>query len=137
VRQVPGYSLWLGHVVDLRDLCAVLDSGILAVADLALNEPPAAVTRELVYCRFPLTDGHGNPKWLLRSAVDCVAGLLRSATPTLVCCGAGMSRSPAIAAAALVRACGLPPAEALALVAGAGPADISPGLWQEVLDAVM
>ena len=27
------------------------------MVDLALNEPPAVVPRELVYCRFPLGDG--------------------------------------------------------------------------------
>src|SRR5688572_12689172 len=94
VRQVPGYPLWLGHAGDARDLRTVLEAGILAVVDLALNEPPAAVTRELVYCRFPLVDGPGNPPWLLRAAVETVAGLVRSDTPTLVYCGAGMSRTP-------------------------------------------
>src|SRR3954454_1421008 len=115
MRAIPGHPLWLGHVGDARDLRRVLSAGILAVVDLALNEPPAAVTRELVYCRFPLVDGSGNPPWLLRSAVEAVAGLVRSGTPTLVYCGAGMSRTPAVAAAALSRAVGVPAAEALAL----------------------
>src|SRR5208283_2217360 len=132
VRQVPGYSLWLGHVGDMRDLRSVLSAGILAVVDLAVNEPPATVTRELVYLRFPLLDGSGNPTWLLRSAIETVAGLLRTRTPTLVYCAAGMSRTPCIAAAAiaLVRHC--PLTEALTLVSASGPADVSPGLWAEV-----
>jgi hypothetical protein len=132
VRPIPGYPLWLGHVGDVRDLRAVLAAGIVAVVDLALNEPPAAVTRELVYCRFPLVDGAGNPPWLLRSAVETLAGLVRSGTPTLVFCGAGMSRTPAVAAAALSRACGVSPAEALVLIAQAGAADVSPGLWRDL-----
>jgi protein-tyrosine phosphatase len=100
--------------------------------DLAVNEPPASVTRELVYCRFPLVDGSGNPPWLLRAAVEVVAGLLRTGTPTLVYCGPGMSRSPCIAAGAIALARGCPPAEALAAVAQSGVADVSPGLWSDV-----
>lgn len=132
MRPIVDSSLWLGHVGDVRDLRAVLSAGILAVVDLALNEPPAVVTRELVYCRFPLVDGIGNPPWLLSAAVDCVAGLLRSGTPTLVFCGAGMSRSPVIAAVALARVRACSPDEALTQVAKSGATDVSPGLWSEV-----
>jgi hypothetical protein len=132
MRQVRGYPLWLGHVGDVRDLRAVLSTGILAVVDLALNEPPATVTRELVYCRFPLLDGSGNAPWLLRAAVETVAGLLRSKTPTLLFCGAGVSRTPIIAAAAIahLRSCSL--TEAVSVVAQSGPADLSAGLLAEV-----
>ena len=56
MRQVPGYQLWLGHVGDARDLRTVISTGIMALVDLAVNEPPATVTRDLVYCRFPLLD---------------------------------------------------------------------------------
>jgi protein-tyrosine phosphatase len=132
MRQVPGYSLWVGHIGDARNLRSVLSSGILAVVDLALNEPPVVLTRELVYCRFPLGDGSGNPPWLLRAAVDAGAGLLRAGTPTLVYCGAGLSRSLAVAAAAVALVRGCSPAEGLAVVSRTGPADVSPGLWAEV-----
>jgi hypothetical protein len=73
MRQVPGYALWLEHVGDARDLRTVLSTGILAVVDLALNEPPATVTRELAYCRFPLLDGSGNAPWLVRAAAKKLA----------------------------------------------------------------
>jgi protein-tyrosine phosphatase len=132
VRQIPGYSLWLGHVGDARDVRSVLSAGIQAVVDLALNEPPLTFTREMAYCRFPLVDGSGNPPWLLRAAVETVAGLLRAGIPTLVYCGAGMSRSPCIAVAAIVLLRGCPPAEALAVVLRSGPSDVSPALWLEV-----
>jgi len=132
MRQVPGYQLWLGHVGDARDLRTVISTGILALVDLALNEPPATVTRELVYCRFPLLDGNGNPHWLVRAAVETVAGLLRSRTPTLLYCGAGMSRTPIIAAAAIARLSSRPLVEAVGVVVQSGPADLSPGLLAEV-----
>jgi hypothetical protein len=127
VRQVAPYPLWIGHAGDARDTRAVLSAGLLAVVDLALNEPPAAVTRELAYCRFPLVDGPGNPPWLLRAAVDTVASLLRSGTPALVACGAGMSRAPAAAATAIAVVTGRPLPECLGLVIG-GACDVSPGL---------
>ena len=132
MRQILPYSLWLGHVGDVRDLRGVLAAGIAALVDLALNEPPAAVTRELVYCRFPLVDGSGNPTWLLRAAVETTAGLLREGVPTLVYCGAGMSRAPAVAAAAISLVSGDLPDACLTAVAQSGPSDVSPALWREI-----
>jgi hypothetical protein len=128
MRRVAPYCLWLGHVGDVRDLRGIIDQGIRAVVDLALNEPPAAVTRELVYCRFPLVDGIGNPAWLVRSAVGTVARLLRERVQTLVYCGGGMSRSPVIAAAALAEFEGRSLEDCMAIVTASGIADVSPAL---------
>jgi protein-tyrosine phosphatase len=132
VRRVEDYSLWVGHAGDVADPRALVAQGIRAVIDLALNESPVALPRELVSCRFPLVDGPGNPPWVLRAAVETVAALLRAGTPTLVCCSAGMSRSPCIAAAAIARVRGCSTAEGLMLVLRSGPADVSPGLWAEI-----
>ena len=136
MRRVTGHSLWIGHVGDVRNPSALLAAGISAVVDLALNEQPASLPRELVYCRFPLIDGPGNRPALLRTVVETVASLLRSGTPTLVYCGAGMSRSPAVAGAAiaLVRGCSL--AAGLAAALQSGPGDVSPGLWAEIEEAM-
>jgi protein-tyrosine phosphatase len=136
MRRVGEYPLWIGTARDARDLRAVLDAGIEAIVDLAMDEPPVQPTRELVYLRFPLVDGGGNPPWLLSTTVWGVAGLLRAKCPTLVACSAGMSRSVAIAAAAIMGA-GLSPGhgsgdEALDLVRGSGPGDLHPQLWDEV-----
>jgi protein-tyrosine phosphatase len=135
MRQVEGYSLWLGHRGDLGDPQRVVDLGVVAVVDLAINEVPATLPRDFTYCRFPLIDGTGNPCWLLQVAVQTVAWLVRANTPTLVCCGAGLSRSPCIAGAAVafVRECLLE--EGLRLVLQSGPADVSPALWSEVCAA--
>ncbi len=132
MRPIAGFPLWIGHIGDVRDPRALLSAGVLAVIDLALNEPPARLPRELVYCRFPLIDGAGNPPWLLRAAVDCVADFLRSGTPTLVYCGAGMSRSPCIAAVGIARVRGCSAEEALLWVAKSGAVDVTPGFWAEV-----
>jgi protein-tyrosine phosphatase len=129
VRKVDGYPLWIGHVGDPGH---IVSNGILVVVNVAANEPPASLPRDLTYCRFPLIDGHGNPTWLLRVAVETVACLLGSGTPTLVHCGAGMSRSPCIAAAAIASVQGCDSDEALELVLQSGPADVSPALWTDI-----
>jgi hypothetical protein len=136
MRQIVPYSMWLGHAGDARDLRRVLSAGIAALVDLALNEPPVVVTRDLVYCRFPLIDGAGNPAWLLRAALEVMAGFLRRRTPQLICCSNGMSRSPALAAGALALAEGKSLRDCLASVARFGPADVSPSLWNDVVAAI-
>src|SRR5258708_28617010 len=76
VRKIARHTLWLGHIGDVRDLRTVLAADIAALVDLAINEPPGTITRELVYCRFPLVDGEGNAPSVLRAAVQATAGLL-------------------------------------------------------------
>jgi protein-tyrosine phosphatase len=114
----------------------LLEQGITVVVDLALDEPPAVLSREMVYCRFPLVDGTGNPIWLLRSAVMTVANLLRESVPTLVSCSAGISRAPAVAAAALAIATDRPLEECLEKVMLSRGGDVSPGFWRSVKEAI-
>jgi protein-tyrosine phosphatase len=132
MRRIAGYSLWIGNVGDAHDVDCLHAKGILAVVDLALNESPVALPRELMHCRFPLLDGPGNPAWLLRTAIDTVACLVRDGVPTLVCCGAGMSRSPCVAGAAIARVRRCPLGDGLAIVLESGRSDVSPALWSEV-----
>jgi protein-tyrosine phosphatase len=133
MHPAPPESLWLGHAGDLADAGAVAEAGIEAIVDLALNEPPTRVARDLVYCRFPLIDGTGNSSALLTCAVSTLVALLRSGTRTLVCCSAGSSRSPAIAAAALAVLRGSEPDACLKqLLSHQVVHDVSPGLWADV-----
>ncbi|MFX8972798.1 hypothetical protein ABTN24_20100, partial [Acinetobacter baumannii] len=74
--------------------------GIMAVVELADSEKSVELPREIVRCRFPLSDGGDNPPWLLRLAADTVAALIRADVPTAVCCSAGVSRSVCVVAAA-------------------------------------
>jgi protein-tyrosine phosphatase len=133
MRQVPGHLLWLGHVGDARDVRAVLSAGILAVMDLAGNEPPIDYPRDIAYTRFPLVDGAGNPPWLVRSTVACLTEWLTDRIPSFVYCSAGLSRSPAVAAVALSRITGQSPADMLKLVTGTTAHDVSPGLWADMM----
>jgi predicted protein tyrosine phosphatase len=69
---------------------------------------------------------------VLRLAIRTVADLVRAGVPTLLCCDGGVSRSPAVAAAALALAHGQPPAECLQQIAAHHACDVSPALWDEV-----
>ncbi len=129
MRRVTDLPLWIGTARDARDLRGIHEAGIEAVVDLAMDEPPVQLTRELLYLRFPLVDGGGNPEWLLRLAVEAVSGLLKAGVPTLVACSAGASRSPAIAAMALARWKGISPTGGLKLI---GTGDVSVTLWGEL-----
>ena len=128
MRRIEPYRLWVGHAGDGRDFRRLFEHGIEAVVQLAAEEPTIAVPRELVLLRIPLVDG-GNRASLGRLAVEAVSDLVRDGVPTLVCCGAGMSRSPAVVAVALSSFEGVSADEMLARVASGGPADVSPSLW--------
>ena len=135
MRQIDDRPLWLGHTGDLRHVAELFAARIVAVVDLASNEPPTLLPREFVYCRFPIVDGGGNPAWLLRRAVETVAALAEANVATLVCCSAGMSRSPAILSAALAKVARSSPAETLVRVTAGQASDVSPALWSEILAA--
>ncbi len=136
MRLIHPWRLWIGNARDLRDYAALRAAGVAATVDLALDEPVAPVRREMICCRFPLLDGGGNPLHLVRAAIDTTASLIRAGTPTLVACSAGMSRSPAITAAAVSLVSSQPPSECLRLVTVGAPADLSGGLWRQVLEAL-
>ena len=132
MNQISPHPLWLGHVGEGEAFRRLFDLGIEAVVQLAAEEPPLPLPRELILCRFPLLDGVGNRPAILALAVETAAALVRGRTPTLLCCGAGMSRSPAVAAAALTLAYGGTPEDWLKSVAENHPSDVSPGLWDEI-----
>jgi protein-tyrosine phosphatase len=133
MRQVAGRQLWIGHAGDLRDARAILDAGIAAVVELADSEPHAVLPRDLIRCRFPLSDDAHNPPWLIRLAMMTVAELLTARIPVLICCSAGMSRSVCTAAAGLASAEKMSFDDALKVVIGTGPADVSPGFHSQML----
>jgi protein-tyrosine phosphatase len=136
MREVLPHVVWIGNARDARDVPHVLNTGITAVVDLAMEEPPVPYPRDIAYCRFPLIDGGGNLPGVLGASIDTVVAFIRSRTPTLVACGGGMSRSPAVVAAALSKVEALPLADALERIASVGPHDVSTTLWDEVRRAV-
>ncbi|WLD14925.1 protein-tyrosine phosphatase family protein [Planctellipticum variicoloris] len=132
MRAIDQTPLFLGHAGNVRNLSSLHAAGIEIVVDLAAEESPAVLSRDLVYCRFPLLDGGDNPDWLLRLAVETVADAIRNNVPCLIGCSAGLSRTPAIAVFGLARGRSLSIEEALHRVSETGPVSISPGLWEQL-----
>ena len=135
MRKIEPHRLWLGHAGDLRSPSEFLDAGIRAIVDVASNEPIPQLPRDLTYCRFPLFDGGGNDRWLLYAAVRTAADFLIVEIPTAICCSVGLSRSPAIAAAAISVVTNVSMEDALIHVASQGKHDVSPLLWQQIKEA--
>ena len=136
MRQIPDHLLWLGNAGDERDCQRILETGIQAVVQLAAEEPVLELPRDLVYCRFPLVDGSGNDWKLLQLAITTVTNLLEKKVPALVVCGAGLSRSPVIAAAAISLVFQQSADECLKEVAEHFSADVAPAFWEEVKKVV-
>jgi len=130
--EVESGRLWIGNAGEARDPRRLFDSGILAVVDLAWDEPPAVLHRELIYCRIPLVDSGGNSDGTLTFAVQTVVDLLAAGKQTLVACSAGMSRSPAIAAAALAVTRNTDADSVLAEIGDARALEVSPLLWEQL-----
>jgi hypothetical protein len=132
MNQIVPYPLWLGHAGEGQDFQKIFDLGVKVLVQLAAEEPSLQTPRELVFCRFPLLDGSGNRAELLFLAVSTVASLIKMRVPTLVTCGAGMSRCPAVAAAALSMVYHEPPEAYLEKVLEHHHGDVSPGFWKEI-----
>ncbi|TWT32643.1 protein-tyrosine phosphatase family protein [Blastopirellula retiformator] len=133
MQELLRHRFWIANVVEARDLRRLHDLGAVAICDLAMEEPPIPLTRELIYCRIPILDGSGNSPATLKLAVATVVRLLDEQTPTLLFCSAGMSRSPSVAAIALAQVESRSPDEVLAELAERMPLQVSPHLWRDLL----
>lgn len=132
IRHAYSDLLYIGNALDARDLRPIYDNRIGAVVDLAINEVPAQLGREIIYCRFPLHDGEGNNDRLIAIAVRTIAAMIQNDIRTLVACSAGMSRAPTIAAATIALLTGRDPDECLADIIFKAPNDVSPILWTHI-----
>lgn len=136
MRRIGERHVWVGHAGDLRNDGVNLDPDVGAVVELAAGEPFAPLRRDLIRVRVPLSDDDENHPDALRLAADSIAALIRNGWGVLVCCSNGMSRSVCLTAAGIALAERRPLREALIEVASAGPADVSPGLYAAVLQAL-
>lgn len=132
MREILPGKLWLGNAGDGRNPERLLAAGVTAVINLAAEEPSPVLPRSMVYCHFPIIDGAQDVQGILDVAIQALVCLLKNQVPTLVYCGAGMSRSPAIVAAALSIVHGGTPDERLREIVAAQPRDVSPRLWEAV-----
>ena len=136
MHQIPATSLWLGNASDLRNVPTMLRLGITAIVDLAIEEPVPVIPRTVSYCRFAVTDDGENDPVLLMAAITLTALLAEGQHSTGICCSAGLSRSPVIAAAALSVVLRRPMCEMLTLVFQHRAADVSPAFLAQVNDQV-
>ena len=132
MHEIHPNLLWVGHALDLREPRSLFDVGINAVVDVAYEEPPAQLPRQLIYCRFPLNDGGGNEPAVLLQTVQTLADLLVSRTRTIVACSAGMSRAPTLAAFALAAYLEQKPEDVITRIAEIKSLEIKGTLWNEV-----
>lgn len=132
MREIIPGRLWLGNAGDGRDPARLLEAGVVAVINLAVEEPSPILPRTMTYCHFPIMDGAQECEGVLAGAIQTLVSLLRNQVPVLVHCGAGMSRSPAVVAATLAIVEGGSPEERLHQVVSGHPHDVSPQLWQAV-----
>jgi hypothetical protein len=132
IRDVFSGLLFVGNALDARDLRSLYDTGIKAVVDLAINETPAQLGRDLIYCRFPINDGDGNSDAMIQIAIQTVCSLVRDRIATLVACSAGMSRAPSIASVSIAIITNQLPDDCLRTVIQNSPNDVSPILWDHV-----
>jgi hypothetical protein len=136
MREILPGRLWLGNAGDGCNPELLLTAGIAAVVNLAMEEPSPTLPRTIAYCHFPIVDGEQETPNMLCVAIRTLVSLLENRIPTLVYCGAGMSRSPAIAAAAIAIVEGESPEDRLRQIVSGGPHDVSPQLWAAVRAAL-
>ncbi len=135
MREIIPGKLWIGNAGDGRDPERLLEAGVVAIMNLAAEESSPILPRSMVYCHFPIMDGDQNGLGILDVAIRTLVSLLEKRIPTFVYCGAGMSRSPALVAAALSIVQGGSPDEKLRDVVAGHPHDVSPLLWEAVCRA--
>jgi protein-tyrosine phosphatase len=132
MHQIIPSRLWIGHIGDARDVRNVLNLGVEAVVDLACNELPVEVPRDIIYLRVPIVDGSGNSPEILKLAVETTARLIDCGIASFVYCSVGLSRTPAIVAAAMASANHSDLDESLKMLSERMSHDVLPGLWNEV-----
>lgn len=125
--------LWIGNSSEARDVANLIDQDFKVIVDLAVEAPPAVLSRELTYLRFPIYDGIGNDKKVLAGAIQTIAFMLSQEDIKIaVSCSMGLSRSPAIVAAALALRENQAAEDSLTQINNKVACDVSPGLWSEV-----
>ena len=75
MREILPHKLWLGNSADVRNVERIMENGIQAVIDLAIEQLMPTLPRTLIYCRFPITDGQQMVPLALRSAVETLVSL--------------------------------------------------------------
>lgn len=124
--------LWFGNAIEIREPAGLFEVGVQAVIDVAFEEKPSLLPRQLIYCRFPIVDGGGNDEEVLRVAVRTTVDLISSGTKTIVACSAGMSRGPMIATFALAAFNSESPKRIIQAIAEKRALEVNGKLWNQL-----
>lgn len=96
---------------------------------LAVNEPPAVLGRDIIYCRIPVSDDGANNDDIVATAIECLCSFVRRDHRTLVAGSAAVSRSPMITAAAVSILSGNSLTDSLIQITANAPHDVSPTVF--------
>ena len=58
-------------------------AGVVAVINLAAEEPASVLPRDMIYCRFPIMDGLQSGRGFLDAAIQTLVSLLNGGIPPL------------------------------------------------------
>lgn len=134
--RIANTNIHLGTAADLRDIRSVLNAGVTAIIDLAIEEPLPTIPRVTNYCRFVITDDGENDPGIIQTAIQTAFGFLSNGQTIAICCNAGLNRSPAIAAAVVSKINQCEPADALKLVGKTKHIDVNPALWRQIVSLI-
>lgn len=129
-------TVWLGNAIELRNPKLLYENSIRCVVDLAYEEKAAQLPRDILYLRFPLLDGQGNPPSHMRLALGATIQLFEEHEPFVVGCSAGMSRSPSLLSFVLAHCTGVCAEEVLEKIAAKRQLEIKPSLWNDFRAAI-
>ncbi len=130
---IPNTNIWIGNASDLRDIPSVLNNGVAAIIDLAAEEPFPTIPRATSYCRFALTDDGENNAADIQAAILAASTFVSVGLAIAICCSAGLSRSPSVAAATMSFISGDSLVASLELVSAVKHIDVSPAFWNQVV----
>ncbi len=135
--NIPNSDIWLGNTSDLRDIRSVLKHGVTAIIDLAIEDPLPTIPRATTYCRFMITDDGENNPANIHAAILAASAFVSGGHVAAICCSAGLSRSPSIAAATMSYISGDSPTATLELVSAVKHIDVNPAFWNQVVDVLL
>ena len=136
IYEIHPDRLWIGNALDIRQPSDLFDLCIEVIVDVAMEESPRQIPRQIVYHRFPLVDAGENDANVLTQCFKCVLGLLRQQQKTCIACSAGMSRSPTIAALALAVYLDEEPEAVVSKIAQSKSLDINGLFWNQASSVI-
>jgi len=78
MREIRPDSLWVGNASDGRDPERLYAVGVVAVVNLAAQEPTPVLPRNMISSHFPIVDGPQDDQAFLDVAIHTLVPLFRA-----------------------------------------------------------